>query len=342
MRSFASDNNAPVHPRVMQALNDANQGHAVGYGADHWSEKALATLRDEFGEDCEPFFVLTGTAANVLCIKALTQSFQAVLCADHSHINVDECGAPELLTNAKLLPISAVHGKISPESMEPHLLALGNEHASQPRMVSITQCTELGTVYTVEEVQALAAFAHENSMLLHMDGARLANAAVALDMGLRECTRDLGVDVLSFGGTKNGLLCGEAVIFFDAALARDFKYLRKQSMQLVSKMRYFGTQFQALLEDNLWKTNATQANRMARLLGESLQDCTDKRVGITHPVQTNHVFATLPPEIIPSLQKEFYFYVWNPLTHECRFVTSWDTTEQDVGDFMVALHRLLG
>jgi len=342
MRSFASDNNSPVHPAVMQAIVEANTGSAVGYGADPWTEKAISNLREIFGADCEPFLVLTGTAANVLSIMACTRSFHAVLCSDQAHLNIDECGAPELITGAKVHSVPSVNAKISVQDMKPFMHAVDFEHASQPRMVSITQCTELGTVYTAEEVREIAAFTHENNMLLHMDGARLANAAVALDMGLRECTRDLGVDVLSFGAGKNGLLCGEAVIFFEPSLADGFRFMRKQAMQLVSKMRYFGAQFSALLGGDLWRENAAQANRMAALLGSSLEGFADAGVRLTRPVQTNHVFATLPPEAISRLQKEFYFYVWNPDTHECRFVTSWNTTENDVGDFVAALRRILG
>lgn len=342
MRSFASDNNAPVHPAIMQAIEDANRGPAVGYGADPWTQQALQDLKAVFGQDCEPYLVLTGTAANVLSIMACTRTYHAVLSSDQAHLNIDECGAPELVAGVKVHSIPSVNAKISVEDMTRHLHALGFEHASQPRLISITQCTELGTVYTAEEVRAIADFAHDNGMLLHMDGARLANAAVALGMGLKECTRELGVDVLSFGAGKNGLLCGEAVIFFDPSLAEGFKYLRKQAMQLISKMRYIGAQFSALLQDDLWRENAAHANRMAALLGASLDGCGASKITLTRPVQTNHVFATLPPELISQLQKEFHFYVWNPDTYECRFVTSWNTTEGDVGDFVSLLTRLLG
>lgn len=342
MRSFASDNNAPVHPDVMQAIMDANQGPAVGYGADALTEKALDDLRAIFGNDSEPFLVLTGTAANVLSIMAVTRSYHSVLASDQAHLNIDETGAPERVAGIKVVSVPSVNAKIRVQNLEPHLQALGFEHTSQPRVVSITQCTELGTVYTPEEIRQIADFAHENGLLLHMDGARLANAAVALNMGLRECTRDLGVDVLSFGAGKNGLLCGEAVVFFDPALAEGFKYMRKQAMQLVSKMRYFGAQMSALLKGELWRRNAENANRMATLLAQSLKACNSPEVRLTRPVESNHVFVSLPADVISRLQKEFYFYVWNPQTHECRFVTSWSTTEQDVGDFVVALQRILG
>lgn len=340
MRSFASDNNAPIHPKVLQAINDANQDHAIGYGADPWTEKATACLRGIFGHDVAPFFVLTGTGANVLSIKAVTRSFHGVICAQTAHMNVDECGAPELLTGAKLLQIPAQEGKITPDACAPALHGVGFEHTSQPKVISITQCTELGAVYSPEEIRALAKFAHDNNLIFHMDGARLSNAAAALGLGLRECSRDLGVDILSLGGTKNGLLCGEAVVFLNPALQEqinEFKYVRKQSMQLLSKMRYIGAQFTALFEGNLWHENAAKANAMAKMLEKHLT--TVPGVTLTRPVQTNHVFAMLPHHVISRLQEEYFFYVWSPEINECRFVTSWDTTEEDVRDFIAALQR---
>ena len=340
MRSFASDNNAPIHPRILQAIQQANEGHAVAYGNDPWTENAVKLLRQEFGEDCEPFFVLTGTGANVLSLKALTSSFNSVLCAVSAHINVDECGAPELLTGCKLVPLQAENGKITPEAIRPQLHVKGFQHSSQPRVVSITQCTEYGTLYRPEEIRELADFAHANDLLLHMDGARIANAAAALGTGLRETSRDLGVDVLSLGGAKNGLLCGEAVIFFHAEHAAVFKYLRKQSMQLISKMRYVSAQFSALLENGLWRKNAAQANAMAARLAEGLSALPG--VSLTRPVETNHIFAILPTAIIEELQRQWFFYVWNHDTSECRFVTSYDTTEDDVASFLSTLSGLLG
>lgn len=339
MRSFASDNNAPIHPRVMQALLEANHGHAVAYGDDPWTGRALELLRHEFGEDSEPFLVLTGTGANVLAVKAVTATWHSVLCAENAHINLDECGAPELIAGCKMAPLPAEHGRIRVDSLRPHMHVRGFQHCSQPRVLSITQCTEYGTLYRPEEVRELADFAHVNDMLLHMDGARLANAAAALGLGLRQASRDLGVDVLSFGGAKNGLLCGEAVIFFQPEHAQAFKYLRKQGMQLVSKMRYIGAQFSALLEDGLWLENAVHANRMAALLAEKFAGL--ERVAITRPVETNHVFAILPREIVPELQREWFFYVWDKDTHECRFVTSYDTTGDDVDAFVRTLKDLL-
>ncbi len=339
MRSFASDNNAPIHPRVLRALQDANHGHAVAYGDDPWTERALALLRQEFGQDSKPFLVLTGTGANVLAVKAVTTTWQSVLCAENAHINLDECGAPECIAGCKLVPLAAENGKVRPETIRPHMHVLGFQHCSQPRVLSITQCTEYGTLYSPEEVRELADFVHSHDMLLHMDGARLANAAAALGFGLRQASRDLGVDVLSFGGAKNGLLCGEAVVFFHPEHTHAFKYLRKQGMQLVSKMRYIGAQFSALLEDGLWLENATHANRMATLLARRVAGL--ERVTVTRPVETNHVFAILPQEIVPELQRLWFFYVWDKDTCECRFVTSYDTTEADVEAFARDLEKLL-
>ncbi len=339
MRSFASDNNASVHPVIMQAIREANQDHAVGYGDDPWTEHALASMRRIFGEDCEPFIVLTGTGANVLSLQAVLRCYESVLCADCAHLNVDECGAPERITGAKLVTVPSDNGLIKLDTLRPLLHAFGNQHVNQPRMVSITQCTEYGTLYQPEEVRAIADFAHKNNMLLHMDGARIANAAAALGLGLRECTRELGVDVLSFGGTKNGMMCGEAVVFFTSGLSRGVKNMRKQAMQLVSKMRYVSAQFTALLQNDLWQRNAVHANRMAGLLAHGME----KILGVspTRPVQTNHVFVELPPKSITRLQQEYFFYVWNQERNECRFVTSWDTCEEDIRNFLDTLKKSL-
>src|SRR5581483_11961461 len=252
-RSFASDNNAGVHPKVLEAIAAVNQGHVVGYGVDPYTEEAIENFKQHFGKDIEVFIVFNGTAANCLGLKALTESYQAVICADGAHIYTDECGAPEKFTGCKLIPIAAPDGKLTVESVSHAYHGIGDQHHVQPRVVSITQVTELGTVYKPREVRDLARFAHEHNMFLHMDGARIANAAVSLGLSLREATRDLGVDVLSFGGTKNGAMGAEAVIFFDKALSRDFLYIRKQGMQLASKMRFISAQFSALFTDDLWR-----------------------------------------------------------------------------------------
>src|ERR1700730_2725955 len=265
-RSFASDNNATVHPEVLEAIRRANYGHVVGYGDDPHTESAVGTFRKQFGSDVAVFFVFNGTAANVLSLQALTRPYHAVLCPELSHIYTDECGAPEKLTGCKLVPLAAPGGKLTVETVAHAYHGIGDEHHVQPRVISITQSTEMGTVYKPAEIEAMARYAPERDMFLHMDGARISNAVVAQQLTLRQATRDLGVDVLSFGGTKNGLMGVEAVVFFRPELAADFLYMRKQSMQLASKMRFMSAQMEALLTGDLWKRNADQANRMAKLL----------------------------------------------------------------------------
>src|SRR6202167_2780008 len=270
-RGFASDNNAGVHPEMLEAIARANQGHVVAYGEDPYTRSAIKKFEEHFGSDIAVFFTFNGTGANVLGLQSLTHSFQSVLCSAYAHIYVDECGAPEKHTGCKLIPLPQQDGKISLDSVRNAYHGIGDQHHSQPRVISITQATEMGTVYQPEEIQALSHFAHERGMFLHVDGARIANAAVSLGQTLRQATRDLGVDVLSFGGTKNGIMGGEAVIFFNRASGNpkpsaDFLYLRKQGMQLASKMRFIAAQFEALLTNGLWQRSAEHANRMARVL----------------------------------------------------------------------------
>src|SRR5918998_5004036 len=281
-RGFASDNNAGVHPRVWDALRSADRGHAVAYGDDVYTETAVGLFRERFGESAEVFFVFGGTGANVSALAAVTRPFRAVVCAESAHVNVDECGAPERFTGCKLLDLPTADGKLRPEQVEPLLARLGDQHHVQPRVVTVSQATELGTVYTVEELSRLAEFAHGRGMLLHVDGARLANAAAHLNVSLKELTAGVGVDVLSFGGAKNGMMYGEAVGFFDAALARDFKYICKKGMHLPSKMRFISAQFETLLADDLWRRSAAHANRMARLLASELEKV--PQIRLTQPV----------------------------------------------------------
>ena len=331
-RSFASDNNAGVHPEVLQAIAAANQGHAVGYGDDAYTESAVRKFKQHFGPDIDVFIVFNGTAANCLSLKALTNSYHAVICAEAAHIYTDECGAPEKFTGCKLIPLPTRDGKLTVESVSQAYHGIGDQHHVQPRVISITQATEVGTVYKTAEIKALARFAHERGMFLHVDGARIANAAASLGQTLRQATRDLGVDVLSFGGTKNGALGAEAVVFFDKELGHDFLYLRKQGMQLASKMRFISAQFDALLTGDLWLKSAQHSNRMARLLQKKLREI--PQVKIVYKVEANGVFAKIPRPAIAKLQKRYFFYVWNEQQSVVRWMCSFDTTEQDVKQFV--------
>lgn len=332
-RGFASDNSSTVHPDVLAAIVAANDGHVYGYGHDALTEALTERFKHEFGERARAYPVWGGTAANVLSLRAICRPWEAVICAPSAHLNVDECGAPEAVAGVKLLVAQAEHGKLSRRSVEAMITRVGDEHAVQPGVVSISQCTELGTVYEVEEVAALAEVAHDRGLLLHVDGARLSNAAAALGVSLRELTA--GVDVLSFGGTKNGLLGAEAVVFLKAGLADGFEYLRKQSLQLASKMRFLAAQLDALLTDELWLRCASHANAMAALLAERVGGLPG--VTITRPVQTNAVFARIPSEAIIPLQQQYDFYVWDERASEVRWMCSWDSTEQDVEEFAAAV-----
>src|SRR5712691_1024291 len=331
-RSFASDNNAGVHPKVMEAIASANDGHVIAYGDDPYTARAVKKFREHLGKNAEVYFVFGGTGANVLGLKAATQSHHAIICAETAHINVDECGAPEKFTGCKLLPVATPDGKIRVEEIKPLLREIGFEHHVQPRVISVSQATEMGTVYTPRELKSLSSFAHDNGMLLHVDGARIANAAASLKLKLKAITKDAGVDILSFGGAKNGMMYGEAVVFFDKSLAKDFKYTRKQGTHLPSKMRFISAQFEALLANDLWRRNAQHANRMAHVLARELGAI--PQVKITQKTEANGVFATVPQRFVPLLQKKYFFYVWNEETSEVRFMTSFDTTEDDIKDFI--------
>lgn len=338
-RSFASDNNAGVHPKVMEAIAAANDGHVVAYGDDPYTDEAVRLFRKQFGNDVDIYFVFGGTGANVLGLKAVTEPHHAIICAETAHINVDECGAPEKFTGCKLLSLPTKNGKITVEQMLPFLDAVGFEHHVQPRVISVSQSTEMGTVYQPRELKKLSEFAHKNGMLLHMDGARIANAAASLRKNFRSLTRDVGVDVLSFGGAKNGMMYGEAIVFFDQSLAKDFKYTRKQGTHLPSKMRFISAQFSALLSNDLWRVNAEHANDMAKLLAQELGRI--PQVELTQPVESNGVFARLPKKYIATLQKRYFFYVWNEQTSEVRFMTSFDTTPDDISDFVALVKKTL-
>ena len=331
LRSFASDNNAGVHPEILKAIAMVNQGHVVGYGADPYTAIMVNTFREHFGEDAEVFVVFNGTGANTLSLQALTRSYQAVICAASAHIYTDECGAPEKFAGCKLIALPTADGKLTVEMVRHAYHGIGDEHHVQPKVISITQATEMGTVYKPHEIQALAGFAHEHDMYLHLDGARIANAAASLGQTLRQATRDLGVDVLSFGGTKNGIMGGEAVVFFRPELAHDFLFWRKQSMQLASKMRYISAQLGALLTNDLWHANASHSNRMARLLEQEVRKI--PQLKIVYPVEANGVFAKIPHEAIAKIQDRYFFYVWNEEESVVRWMCSFDTTEEDVREF---------
>ena len=334
-RSFASDNNAGVHPEVLEAIARANQGHVVAYGADPYTRSAVAKFEEHFGDGIDVFFSFNGTGANVLGLQALTRPYNAVLCSDYAHIYCDECGAPEKHTGCKLIPLPHQDGKITVDQVRHAYHGIGDQHHVQAKVISITQCTEMGTVYQPDEIRALAKFAHEHDMFLHVDGARIANAAASLGQTLRQATRDLGVDVLSFGGTKNGIMGGEAVVFFDPALSKDFLFWRKQGMQLASKMRFIAVQFEALLTDDLWRRSAEHANKMARLLEGEVRKIPQVRV--VWKVEANGVFAQIPRHAIERIKERYFFYPW--IEEECivRWMCSFDTTEDDVREFALVV-----
>jgi len=339
MLSFASDNNSGAHPAILQALTDVNGGTAFSYGADPVTFEAQALLAQVLGApNAEVNFVYNGTAANVLATHALCKPYHSALVSDVAHLHTDECGAAEHYNGIKLTPIASVHGKITPDALQRHLVDFGNEHRNQPRILSLTQPTEYGTLYTPDDVRTLAELAHRHGLLVHMDGARLANAAAALGVPFAEFTHLAGVDVLSFGATKNGCLAAEAVVFFRhqerpilADAANDFRYIRKQGMQLASKMRFISAQFRAYLSHDLYLHNARHANAMARLLADLVADAPG--LAITQPVQSNVVFATLPPKVINRLHRDVFFYIWDIHTHEVRWMFSFDTPEADVRHF---------
>ena len=332
-RGFASDNNSGVHPEIMKAIMEANEGHTVAYGDDIYTERAINKLKEHFGNDIDVYFVFIGTAANVLGLGAATRSWNSVICAHTAHMNEDECGAPQKLNGFKLLTVETPDGKLTIDLIQKHMKGFGFEHHSQPKIISITQATELGTIYTKDEIKVLADFAHQNNMYLHMDGARIANAAVSLGLQFKEFTKDVGVDIVSFGGTKNGMMYGEAIIFLNKTLSEDFKYMRKQGMQLASKMRFISAQFERYLTDNFWHKNAMHSNNMAKLLESKIKEI--PQVKITQKVEANGVFASLPSrELIEDLKKEYFFYDWDESKNEVRWMASFDTQEEDIIKFV--------
>lgn len=339
IRGFASDNNSGVHPLVMAAMTEANHGHVAGYGSDSMTHEAIEVIKSHFTPSCEVFFTYNGTGANVLALQALVRPFHSVLCAQTAHINVDECGAPEKHAGCKIVGIATPDGKLTPDLIVPYLTGFGFEHHSQPGIISISQSSEMGTVYTPSEVRQIADLAHRHRMYLHMDGARIANAAATLQLSLMDISIGAGVDVLSLGGTKNGMMFGEAVVFAQKEMAVSVPYIRKQTTQLHSKMRFIAAQFNVLFKDGLWLQNALHSNKMAQLLATGISQI--PQIRITQRVESNGVFAILPKHLTEPLQREFFFYQWNEALGEVRWMTSFDTTESDVKDFIEVIKRLL-
>jgi len=329
---FASDNASGVHPDVMDALVAANVGHALSYGADDWTERAVRRFRDLLGPEVEVAFTWGGTGANVVGLQCLLAPWQAVICPETAHIAVDECGAPEHFTGCKLIEVPTDDGRLLPEHIERHLHLLGDEHHVQPRVVSITESTEWGTLYRPEEIAALTAVAHEHGLLVHLDGARIANAVAALGADLSALVVETGVDVLTFGGTKNGMMYGEAVVFLDPALGEHVHFVRKQAGQLASKMRYVSAQFEALLTDDLWLRNARHANAMAVRLARGVESVPG--VDVVRTPEVNSVFARLPGAAIRPVQDWSFFWVWDAAESMVRWMCSFDTTAEDVDRFV--------
>lgn len=338
-RGFGSDNNAGCHPDILKEIAASNAGHVIGYGSDSYTQEAQNIFRQHFGSSTETFFVFTGTAANVLGLSGITRSWNSIITVSTAHLEQDECGAPEKFTGCKVLVVDTPAGKISPDLIEKHLHGIGFEHHSQPKVISITQSTEMGTVYTVAEISEIANFAHARGMLLHMDGARVANAAIALDLPFKAFTTDAGVDVLSFGGTKNGMMFGESICFLKPGLSADFKYIRKQGMQLASKMRFISAQYIAYFRDDLWKRCASHSNAMAGLLAGKLKQFPEVR--ITQEVQSNGVFVIMPAGIAEKMMEHYFFYPWDENRSEYRLMASWDTKKEDIDDFVELLKKEL-
>ena len=337
-RGFGSDNHSATHPRILEALMQVQSGHVPSYGTDQYSDIAIKLFREKFGNAAEVYFVFNGTAANVLSLKTLAKSYHSVICSDVSHLNVDECASPEVLAHCKLWTLPTTDGKLKLDTLKQSIIRKGDQHFSQMKIVSLTQPTEYGTVYSISEMQEIVNWAHDEGLKVHIDGARLANAAVQLKVSFKQLITDLKIDAVSFGGTKNGLMFGEAVILFDPSLKEDIKYYRKQLGQLPSKTRMIAAQFAAYLKDDLWKEIASHSLEMAQLLYENILN--NPHVQITQKPQSNVVFAIIPKDWLKKLRDEHFFYVWNEKTNECRWMTSWDTQKEDVLNFAKKLKEL--
>ncbi|MDR0982298.1 MAG: low specificity L-threonine aldolase [Culturomica sp.] len=339
MRGFGSDNFSGVLPEVFRALEEAAFGHQQSYGNDEFTEKAINDFRKIFGENVEVFFVYNGTGANIVSLLAFCRPYNAIICPETAHINVDECGAIQKQSGCKLLTVPTFDGKLNIGLIRNHLHGFGDQHHSQPIIISLSQCTELGVIYTPEELKEICDFAHANNLYVHMDGSRIANAIAYLGCNPLDITAKAGIDVLSFGGTKNGMMFGEAVIFFNTSFCKDVKYIRKQCLQLHSKSRFIAAQFSAVLKDDLWLTTAAHSNAMAQKLANEASLIPGVR--ITQEVQGNEVFAIIPREHIESLREKYFFYPWNEDASEVRWVCSFDTTENDILEFTSLLRTEL-
>jgi threonine aldolase len=339
-RGFGSDNHAPIHPALLASLQDANVGHYPSYGNDPWTEQVQECFRQLFGPQVESSFVFNGTAANTLAIKSCLQTYQAVICSDISHVYWDECGAPEFIAGTKLIPVKTHNGKIIPEHLDEVWVRRGDQHFSQAQMISITQPTEVGTVYTIVELKKIIDWAKSKKLLVHIDGARLANAAVFLNSSFKEFTTDLGVDIVSFGGSKNGFMLGEAVLFLNPALYKDFKFIRKQCLQLPSKSRFIATQFLAYFKNDLWKEIATHSCSKARHLADELEKVA--KFKITYPVESNAVFVQIPQNLVKLIREDYFFYVWNEKDFTCRIMMCWDTQDEDIKGFIQSVKKYIG
>lgn len=322
--SLGSDNHSGVHPRVMEALQECNRGHAHAYGLDELCKKTEGEFKRVFGSSVQPEYVFTGTAANILSLAPMLKSFNSVICSDMAHMNMDECAAPEKFWGGKLATLPSPDGKITPDQCKDHLVRMGDQHFAQPAAVSLTLPSEVGVCYSMSELEQWRKFTRDKGLMLHIDGARLANAAVHLGVSLKELTSGLGVDSVSFGGTKNGLMGAEAVLLFSDKAKENFKFHRKQAMQLSSKTRFLAAQFYAYLQNDLWSEIATHTTGLARHLAEGLKQFPE--IKVSFPVQSNAVFVELPREWLKPLRERFFFYVWDNDLNMGRWMISWDWT----------------
>jgi len=335
---FGSDNHSGIHPKIIKEIDSVNKGFSLAYGDDEYTKEAINRFKENFGKDIDVYFVGNGTAANILCLKAITNSFNSIICPETAHLNVHECCGPEKFLGCKIETVETTDGKLTTDLIKQKIVGVGDVHMAQPKVVSITQVSELGTIYTPQEIKKISDFAHKHNMLLHMDGARLCNAAAYLNSSLSKITRDVGVDLLSFGGTKNGMMFGDAVVFFDKKLSKNFEFYRKQGMHLTSKMRFISAQFNAFFKNNLWLKNAEHANSMAELLSEKLKDLPN--FIITQKVESNAVFVKIPKKLNSKILKKYFFHVFNKEQNIIRLMCSYNTKSEDIIKFTQFLKKI--